>query len=490
MMQQPMSMMQQPLMQQPMMQQPLMQHPPQFIFKKGKSEAQDDHRRKEEADTKHTEADDALPASDSCLTHSTASSNSPKGMEERDLPPAVFDEDEVDGSLLNDCEGDVPEPQFESLILVDAPGKKCTSVVGSNGDYRSGMAREAVSYLLKNSMAASKAKAKQTAADNSTAAPSTVASGYASPAPPAAVVDESQACESPHGDEWAADHFAASEDDAQSVEVASAASAVGEAGASPADDECRSYVTSIFCPPVVPPVVCPTNDRQEPCAAAGSTACIEVETKEACDQATCVGISNAEDVCSKGHDLRWHAWNCAICDKRGYGLRFGCVECHDANLCVACKKTSKASEAQSDHGMNVITKNEVARVVEAAHENGNSNRGQGAPTPSANGAARSSSSRKERPVGSASKSVLSVQPAGTSSAAQLLGGLTQQQGSKPRSSSRTQAGESKSVVGAAGSTQRRSGTGQRAGGSVLSVKHTSSSAAAGLLGPLLEQKAK
>jgi len=128
-------------------------------------------------------------------------------------------------------------------------------------------------------------------------------------------------------------------------------------------------------------------------------------------------------------------------------------------------------EAQPANCMNVIAENEVAPALKAAPKNGSSN-------------------RKNRPVDSVSKSVLSVQPKGSSSAAQLLGGLTQQHGSKPRSSSRTQSGESKSVVGAAGSIQRRSGMGQRAGASVLSVKHTSSSAAAGLLGPLLEQKAK
>jgi len=98
-----------------------------------------------------------------------------------------------------------------------------------------------------------------------------------------------------------------------------------------------------------------------------------------------------------------------------------------------------------------------------------------------NGAARSSSSRRERPAGSSSKSVLSMQTAGTSSAAQLLGGLGQNQGSKSRSSSSQKAFESKSVVGEARPTQRRSGTGPRAGGSVLAVKNPSSSAVAGLL---------
>merc|ERR1712025_1486191 len=83
-------------------------------------------------------------------------------------------------------------------------------------------------------------------------------------------------------------------------------------------------------------------------------------------------------------------------------------------------------------------------------------------------------------------SVLSVQTMGTSSAAQLLGGLAQNNGNRPRSNSSKKAFESKSLVGEAKPTQRRSGSVQRAGGSVLSVKNPSSSAAAGLLGPLLE----
>merc|ERR1711939_543200 len=164
-------------------------------------------------------------------------------------------------------------------------------------------------------------------------------------------------------------------------------------------------------------------------------------------------------------DLRWHAWHCAICDKRGYGLRFGCVECREANLCVACKKTgaSQKEEAAMSHSSmvheeaktdeaKVIAENAAAPGIEAAPKNGKR-------------------SRRERPVDSACKSVLSLQPTGTSSAAQLLGGLAHQ-------------------GGAAGSTQRRARMGQGASASVLSVKHTSSSTAAGLLGPLLEQKIK
>jgi len=109
-------------------------------------------------------------------------------------------------------------------------------------------------------------------------------------------------------------------------------------------------------------------------------------------------------------------------------------------------------EAKTDVAK-VIAENAAAPGIEAAPKNGKR-------------------SRRERPVDSACKSVLSLQPTGTSSAAQLLGGLAQHQG------------------GAAGSTQRRARMGQGVSASVLSVKHTSSSTAAGLLGPLLEQKIK
>jgi len=57
--------------------------------------------------------------------------------------------EEVDSSWLDDCVAGVADAEIpEALELVDA-GKKCTSVIGANGDYRSGMAREAVAYLLK-----------------------------------------------------------------------------------------------------------------------------------------------------------------------------------------------------------------------------------------------------------------------------------------------------------------------------------------------------
>jgi len=605
----------------------------------------------------------------------TASPNSKKGATQEELRPAVVEEvldwlkDEVDGSWLDDCVEDVAEPQVETLELQDA-GKKCTSIIGANGDYRSGMAREAVAYLLKSSMSANKARAKKTfprsnsnhSADNSTVAPSTAASQAASHAasqaasacpthrsekqeepvqsfrtalpsepdqewrtvtPPSysrtqsprqldapaeysfshvnvpaqekqnnsaadhensatvetvqgtwgfaalpsalpswehlqkgieslslptvpswpiaakdcsnlkiahrEVVEHAPALpaslqqpvdEPSHGDEWANDHFAALENVAQSLKAASAADAVDGGSPAYADDECRSYVTSVICPPVVPPLTFPTSYNQDQRKSAVtetlptvssqshsncSTARSEVETKGADDKATCVGISSSEDVCPKGHDLRWHAWQCSICEKRGCGLRFSCVECPEANLCVSCKKTQGAQkdippmhakmshETQPANGTNAITENAVAPPK-------NDTRSQVAPGPTmevaapknAPGAARSSSSRRERPAGSATKSVLSVNTMGTSSAAQLLGGLAQQQGTKPRSSSKSAigaAGASKSVVGAAGSTQRRSGTG-RAGASVLSVKNTSSSAAASLLGPMLDQTAK
>merc|ERR1712224_477874 len=102
------------------------------------------------------------------------------------------------------------------------------------------------------------------------------------------------------------------------------------------------------------------------------------------------------------------------------------------------------------NSMSAIAENEVAPAVKVAPNNGNV-------------------SRRKRPVDSASKSVLSVQPNASSSAAQLLGGLVQQQGGKPRGNSRNRAGESQSVVGIEGSTQRRSDKGQRASASVLSV---------------------
>merc|ERR1711907_522860 len=97
-----------------------------------------------------------------------------------------------------------------------------------------------------------------------------------------------------------------------------------------------------------------------------------------------------------------------------------------------------------------------------------------------------SSDRRKRLMDSASKSVLSMQPTGSSHVAQLLGGLALQQGQKPRSNSRTQRGDSKSAVGAGATMQRRSGVGQRGNASVLSVKHEPCSAAAKALGPLLE----
>lgn len=644
-----------------------------------------------------------------CTLHNTGCTN-PKGRTSKDeLPPAVVGEvidwlkDEVDGSWLDDCVAGVADAESpEVLELVDA-GKKCTSVIGANGDYRSGMAREAVAYLLKNSMAANKAKEKKmlpklptSNSNNSTAAPSTVGSacptacptqrsekpeaftgdldrissesekpeepleswrtvqaseggaseptwhtstptsysqpqspcqlhgptqsndvqdtfnavteetkndtgastaptwslaafakgfetlslpmvpswsttvshcskmniahrevmehGYLSepsPAPPEMVqkpVDELQ-----HGDDWAEGHFAALENVAQGLK---SGVTCNEAATATGDDECRSYVTSIICPPVVPPLVFPSSGQHQ-CAPAirtetlqttssksittCNTAPSELEAKGRCEEATCMGIGTedgSEDTCPKGHDRRWHGWHCGICNKRGNGLRFGCMECLDANLCFTCNKTYEAqkqvsatlssgtvcAEVESAQPLSAIEETmasqaaslsgveiQVAKATKPKSSD-RSARGSSSSRKERTGASASKSvlsvqtmgtssaaqllggisqqqgSKPERSGGSCSKSVLSVQTMGNSSAAQLLGGLAQQQGSKPRSSSSKKAFESKSVVGAEGSTHRRSG--QRAGGSVLSVKNASSSAAAGLLGPLLEQKAQ
>jgi hypothetical protein len=336
-----------------------------------------------------------------------------------------------------------------------------------------------------------------------------------------------------NGDDWAADHFAALENVGQSLKTSVA---INEPATE--DDECRSYVTSVIFPPVVPPLAFPKSE-QDRCAPAIRTETLQ--TTSSTSTTTCNSTSReletkgaCEDVCPKGHDRRWHGWHCGICNKRGNGLRFGCVECLDANLCMSCKKTYEAptqipavacAEAQSAQSLNTIAESTTVEAVQKCGDEIPVSKAAAKPKSSERSARSTSSSRKERTGASASKSVLSVQTAGTSSAAQLLGGLAQQsgckpertgasasksvlsvqtmgtssaaqllgglaqqQGSKPRSSSSKKAFESKSVVGAEGSTQRRSG--QRAGGSVLSVKNASSSAAAGLLGPLLEQKAQ
>jgi len=424
--------------------------------------------------------------------------------------------DRLKDKVDDDCVGVVAQSQLEMLELVDADSK-CNSVIDTNGDYRSGMARQAVAYMLKNTIAASKADANKgttqsdfmRSADISTAA-SSAASGTtsraasacpsqraekqeeqlqsvsATSAPPAAVeaVDESQEERLQSG---SATH-----------EAASATGAVGEADTATAvDDQPCSYVSAIICPPAMPSLTFPTSVNHEECTPPAETRPTEstrsdFEALNACHAVETTGaetISNSKDACPKGHDLRWHAWRCATCDKPGHGLRFGCVECHEANLCVACKKTHEAQVGQKSFS-SVVREEAKADVVKVSHEMKPTNgmnviaEGEVAPAP------KEGNSRRERPVDSASKSVLSVQPTESSSAAQLLGGLSRQQGSKPRSSSRTQAGESKSVVGAARSTQRRSEVGQRGSASVLSVKHASGSAAAALLGPLLEQKAK
>merc|ERR1712224_727686 len=102
----------------------------------------------------------------------------------------------------------------------------------------------------------------------------------------------------------------------RSLETATAKGATATA-----DDVCHSYVASVICPPVAPPSVSTTAPITGK----------EVEMQEDKGK-TDVDASMFEDVCPKGHELRWHAWCCASCDKRGYGLRFGCVECREANL--------------------------------------------------------------------------------------------------------------------------------------------------------------
>jgi hypothetical protein len=89
-------------------------------------------------------------------TTAKADCTSPKDRASKEeIPPAVVGEvldwlkEEVDGSWLDDCVAEVADPEIlkpETLELVDA-GKKCTSVIGANGDYRSGMAREAVASV-------------------------------------------------------------------------------------------------------------------------------------------------------------------------------------------------------------------------------------------------------------------------------------------------------------------------------------------------------
>jgi hypothetical protein len=126
--------------------------------------------------------------------------------------------------------------------------------------------------------------------------------------------------------------------------------------------------------------------------------------------------------------------------------------------------------------------------------------------------ARGSSVRKPRDRSSGA-SVLSMQSASTSSAAHLLGAMAsgQQGADRPRRPKAipenrsaigetsgaeseiagTSPGQAKPRAPAASSTQpQRRSAAQRAGGSVLSVKNVSSSSAAGLLGPLLEQKVR
>merc|ERR1719321_615602 len=276
--------------------------------------------RKDEVHPQHAEVNALLTSSPS-PQNSTSSPKSKVGVSQWEVPIPVV-EDHVDDRCLADCVGVVADPHFETRELVDA-GAKCNSVVGENADYRSGMAREAVACLLKNSMAANKAYAKKASpqsdfvncihsADNSTAASSTVASRGASVCPtqrlekpqswhaspafttfPATV--EKRVGESVHCDEWANDHLAVYEHDAQPIEAASA-EGVGEAGITTAEDECRSYVSAIICSPIIPPLEFPTNGSQEQCDPVVAenipgesdsnlrSAHNEVQTKEACGE--------------------------------------------------------------------------------------------------------------------------------------------------------------------------------------------------------------
>lgn len=232
-----------------------------------------------------------------------------------------------------------------------------------------------------------------------------------------------------------------------------------------------------------------------------------------------------------GHDLRWHAWSCSVCSKRGGGLRFSCAECPENNICNACMKaackptTPPVAEPTPSSGSDKVISPVVPPLLlpqtpantrpvksEVTEQIGSAENQAGPSKPQR--VSRDSSARKPRDR-SAGASVLSMQSTSTSSAAHLLGAMaTRQQGGrsadrprrpKPIAENGSAIGEASEVGApseiaataveprkksqAAPSTQpqRRS---SRAGGSVLSVKNASSSSAAGLLGPLLEQKAK
>lgn len=284
-----------------------------------------------------------------------------------------------------------------------------------------------------------------------------------------------------------------------------------------------------------------------PCASQVlETPSVTCESKEVPEPPTCIGIGSNDDgtMCARGHDLRWHAWSCSACGKRGGGLRFSCTECADANLCYGCKKNGanvatvlpttaqiaapptalpQAPSAQAKSVVAVVPPVQLPKAPQAAPVKqvvaGESQLGAKAEPTSSSGSGpkRTSSSRqpRERPAGDRG-SVLSVQSVSTSSAAQLLGPMAMKTGSKSDSSRRSRVGDDESkatssvidgapeavprevkrIEDATKKVQSRSGSAsaqpqrRRAGASVLSVKNASSSSAAGLLGPLLEQKAK
>lgn len=65
--------------------------------------------------------------------------------------------------------------------------------------------------------------------------------------------------------------------------------------------------------------------------------------------------SKDDEVCSRQHYLRWHAWHCRRCAKRGHGLRWGCVECPEANICRSCNLTLMMDNPQTGSGDNPQT---------------------------------------------------------------------------------------------------------------------------------------
>lgn len=264
---------------------------------------------------------------------------------------------------------------------------------------------------------------------------------------------------------------------------------------------------------------------------------------------TCVGI-NGNEVCPKGHDLRWHAWRCSSCGKRGGGLRFSCAECPEANVCHGCKQavprtttalppstpataapvvphlklpaqpqktyeggaSTSAAPAKLPQAPPAALPNKLEAVEQASsaeRQRGPSKPGQTEDAVDRPGRNSSSSHKSRQRSVNDRGSVLSQRSVATSSVAQLLGPMAMQsQSSRPGGAPQGSV-KAPSVIeencGVGDSeeskrkTQARSGSasqphrraaGQRAGASVLSVKSASTSNAAGLLGPLLEQKPK